>query len=290
MSERDNKNHKLQKSRVILVEKASGEKEPFSEKKLIGSLKRAGADLDVIDHIVSDIKSWMHQGITTQKIYNRAFSLLRSSKYSTASRYKLKKAIMEMGPTGYPFEHLISRVMELQGYETQTGVVVDGRCVTHEVDVIATKEKKQIFVECKYGVSLGKIVSVQVPLYVHSRVNDIIAKREKLSEFKGFTFGGSIATNTRFSTDAIDFGTCNGLNMLAWDYPRGNGLKDIIDREKIYPITVLNHLSKAQKQQLMDKGIVICRQISTDPKVLEPLAMNTRKRNALLKEIKNICF
>jgi len=273
----------------ILVRKASGESQPFSTKKLIASLERAGADFDVIDHIVSDVHSWLTNGVSTKKIYDRAFSLLRSNKYATASRYGLKKAILEMGPTGYPFEHLISKVMELDGYTTQTGIVVDGFSVTHEVDVIATKNKQQVLVECKYGQSAGRIVSVKVPLYIHSRVNDIVRKRQTMPEFEGFTFQGGIATNTRFTTDAIDYAKCYNLWLLAWDYPVGKGLKDIIDREKIYPITVLNSITKAQKQQLMDNGVVICRQIVDEPKVLDRLQLNNRKLNELLSETKNIC-
>lgn len=273
----------------ILVRKASGESQPFSTKKLIASLERAGADFDVIDHIVSDVHSWLTTGVTTKKIYDRAFSLLRSNKYTTASRYGLKKAILEMGPTGYPFEHLISKVMQLDGYTTQTGIVVDGYSVSHEVDVIATKNKQQVLVECKYGQSAGKIVSVKVPLYIHSRVNDIIRKRQTIPEFKDFFFQGCIATNTRFTTDAIDYSLCYNLWLLAWDYPVGKGLKDIIDREKIYPITVLNSITKAQKQQLMDKGIVICRQIVDDPKVIDFLQLNSRKLTDLLDETTNIC-
>ncbi|HKM93480.1 MAG TPA: ATP cone domain-containing protein [Prolixibacteraceae bacterium] len=273
----------------VMVRKASGEEEKFSTKKLIASLERAGADFDVIDHIVNDVHSWIFDGVTTRKIYDRAFSLLRSNKFATASRYGLKKAILEMGPTGYPFEHLISRVMELGGYSTQTGIVVDGFCVTHEVDVIATKNKQQVLVECKYGQSAGRVVSVKVPLYIHSRVNDIIRKRQTLPEFEGFSFQGCIATNTRFTTDAIDYAKCNNMWLLAWDYPVGQGLKDIIDRERIYPITVLNNLNKAQKQQLMEVGVVVCRQIHAEPKVLDSLQLTSRKLSALLNEVKNIC-
>lgn len=272
-------------SKTIFIKKASGEKEAFSPEKLKGSLERAGADLEVIDQIVRDIKSWISDGITTKKIYNRAFQLLRSNKYTTASRYKLKKAITELGDTGFPFEHLISRVMETQGYSTETGIVVQGRCVTHEVDVIATKGKHQILTECKYAQDAGKPVNVKVPLYIHSRVEDIVKKREQLPEFEGFSFTGCIATNTRFTSDSIDYGECNNMYLLAWDYPHGNGLKDIIDRNKIYPITVLHKLTKDQKQKLMNKGIVICRQISTNPDVLKPLQLTEKRTSDLLNEI-----
>lgn len=276
-------------SNMVMVKKASGDEEPFSQNKLIESLQRAGADDEVIAQITADIQSWLFDGVTTKSIYTRAFTLLRSKTNSTASRYKLKNAIMELGNTGFPFEHLVSRIMETKGFSTETGVIVQGRCVTHEVDVIATKNHEQYLVECKYSQSPGKPVNVKVPLYVHSRVEDIIKKRESTPEFTGFEFTGGVATNTRFTSDSIDYGTCNNMYLLSWDYPKGNGIKDIIDRERIYPLTVLNNLTKAQKQLLMDKGIVICRQIKSNPDLLNQLNLTTRKKNSLIKEIDILC-
>lgn len=275
-------------NKVVTIKKASGEEEPFSVNKLKQSLRNAGAEEEIIEQVAEDVNSWIYDGVTTAKIYGRAFSLLRKKKNYTASRYKLKKAIMELGPTGFPFEHFIGKILEVQGFKTEVGQVVNGKCVTHEVDVIATQDKNQYFVECKYGTSQGKIFSVQVPLYIRSRVNDIIDKRKEDDRFKDFTFHGWVVTNTRFSTDAINYGTCSGLHLLSWDYPAQNSLKDLIDRDKIFPITVLHNLTNAQKQQLMEKGIVICRQISEHPEVLEPFQIRPRKLNSLRKEISDL--
>jgi len=279
---------KKQNEQTVFIKKASGEKEPFDVRKLKNSMRRAGAEEEIIEQVAEDISSWIYDGVTTQKIYARAFSLLKKKKYYAASRYKLKKAIMELGPTGYPFEHLIGKVFEARGFKTEIGQVVNGNCITHEVDVIATQAKEQYFVECKYGTSPGKIFSVQVPLYIRSRVNDIIDNRSADEQFKEFSFFGWVVTNTRFSTDAINFGTCSGLQLLSWDYPAENALKDIIDRQKIFPITVLHNLTKAQKQQLLEKGIVVCMQIRENPEVLTPFQIKPRKLNSLLKEIDDL--
>lgn len=277
-----------QSNSTILIRKASGEEEPFRVNKLKQSLRNAGAEEEIIEQVAGDIESWITEGVTTQKIYARAFSLLRKKRKLVASRYKLKKAIMELGPTGYPFEHLIGKVMELKGFVVEVGKIIQGMCVSHEVDVVATKEKKQYFVECKYGRSAGKTVNVQVPLYIRSRVDDIVNQRKSSGRFEGYEFGGWIVTNTRFSSDAIDYGKCSGLNLLSWDYPTGKGLKDIIDQAKIYPITVLHNLTKNQKQNLMDRGIVICRQIIEKQEVLNDFQLPERQYKDLIKELKNI--
>jgi Holliday junction resolvase-like predicted endonuclease len=272
----------------ILVRKASGDEEPFSAEKLKSSLRNAGADEDIVEDVTMDILQWIYEGVTTRKIYSRAFLLLQQKKNHLAARYKLKKAILELGPTGYPFEHFVGKILEYKGYSTLVGQIVKGCCVSHEVDVIATSGNEQHLVECKYSQSAGKTVSVQVPLYVRSRVNDIIKKQQESEQYQGFTFYGWVVTNTRFTTDAIDYGNCCGLRLLSWDYPADKGLKDIIDREKIYPVTVLNQLSNIRKKILLEKDIVICRQLIEKPEVLEYLQLTTKEYRSLMNELEAI--
>lgn len=220
-------------SNTPLIKKADGELQAFSPNKLANSLRRAGAADYLIEEIVEDIESWLVEGTTTRKIYSRAFVLLRRKKRSLAGRYSLKKAIMELGPTGFPFEHFMGHVFQSQGFKVETGQVLQGKCVTHEVDVVATGEKEQHFVECKYYNSQGKYASVQVPLYIRSRVNDLINVHESKPEYEGFTFHGWIATNTRFTSDAMNYGLCSGLKLISWDYPNGESIKAIVERESL---------------------------------------------------------
>src|SRR5690554_3727279 len=270
------------KPKDVNVLKASGETEPFSTAKLISSLKSSGAGQDEIEQVADELINWVYDGITTRQIYKRAYELLQIKRIQLGSRYKLKKAIMELGPTGFPFEYFVARIFEIMGFTTQTGQIMKGCCVAHEMDVIAIRNHEEHLVECKYSQNPGKIVSVQVPLYVRSRIDDIIKHQKELPEYNGFTFHGWVATNTRFSSDAVDYSKCSGLNLIGWDYPQGNGMKDIIDREKIYPITVLTYLTQKQKQYLLNNGIVICRQILITPEVLDPLQLNSTQYNSLL--------
>lgn len=272
-----------------MVKKVSGELEAFSKIKLIRSLERSGADDTVINSIVKEVESLLYDGISSKKIYNMAFGLLRKKQSGTASRYKLKKAMMELGPTGYPFEYFVGEIFRLKGFDVQVGQTLQGQCVTHEVDVVATTGKEQHFIECKYYQRTGKNANVQVPLYIRSRVDDIVRKRNSQAEYAGYSFHGGIVTNTRFTNDAISFGECTGLHLLSWDYPAGNGLREIIDRERIFPITVLTKLSLADKQKLMNQGIVICGQLLETPDVLEITSLDKNKHQKVLNEIKYLC-
>lgn len=270
------------------IKKSSGELEEFSPEKLRRSLLRSGASEDIVESIIEEINGWIYEGVPSKLIYEKAFGMLRKNKLGNAARYRLKKAMMELGPTGHPFEHLVGELFRLRGYEVEVGVVVDGVCVTHEVDVIATKNKHQIFIECKYYQTTGKNANVQVPLYIRSRVNDIIKKRETMPEYKGYTFSGGVVTNTRFTADATAFGDCSGLILISWDFPANKGLKEIIDSEKIFPITALTRLNRGEKVKLMDNGIVLCNQIAENPEILTEIGMESNRRKKILEEVQSL--
>ncbi len=275
-------------SKKILIEKASGEMQVFSREKLITSLRRSGADESVIMEIVKDIEGWITEGMPTHKIYNRAFALLRRRRRTIASRYSLKKAIMDLGPSGYPFEHFIGQLFRRRGYDIEVGKIVDGNCVTHEVDVIASNENFQHLVECKFYNSPGKHAGVQVPLYIHSRVNDIVKFRKNLPAYHNFTFQGWVVTNTRFTSDALDYGLCCGLKLLSWDYPSNNSLREIIEDMNVFPVTVLTHLTKQAKTELLNKGIVLCSQISEQPDVLDSTGLQQNKIPKVIQEVEDL--
>lgn len=278
-----------QTDKTILVRKASGEKEPFAVSKLQQSLRNAGAEDDLIDLISSEIGQWIYHGVSTHEIYSRAFSILRKNKIKASFRYKLKKSILQFGATGYPFEHLVAQVLEKQGFRTSVSQFMEGRCVTHEVDVFAEKDKSQRFIECKYSSNQTKQISIQTPLYIQSRMIDIIQKRKEMKAFRNYSFSGWLVTNMRLSEDSLTYAKCAGLNVLSWNYPEGDGLKDMLDRAEIYPVTLLNYLRTDEKRHLVEKGIVVCEQILQNPKVLDALNLPAKKRASLMQELGVIC-
>lgn len=273
----------------LLIRKQTGELEPFSREKLVRSLVTSGATEGDVRGIIEDIESWFQDGMPSKRVYNRAFQLLRHNKGAAAARYKLKKAMMELGPTGYPFEILVGEVYRRLGYDVKVGQTLQGHCVTHEVDVVARKGDDLHFIECKYYQHTGKNANVQVPLYIRSRVDDLIRHYQGLPDYAGVTFHGGIATNTRFTADAISFGECTGLNLISWDYPQGRGLKELIDLEGIFPITVLTRLQTAEKQALLNQDIVLCRQLGEDLTILASLGMEERRISKVAEELRSLC-
>ncbi|MBQ4820943.1 ATP cone domain-containing protein [Aquimarina sp. MMG016] len=265
--------------------KSSGEKVKFSLHKLRNSLKRSGADEKVVEQIIDKVLDELYQGITTKEIYNRAYALLKKKKSFFASKYKLKKAIYELGPTGFPFERFIAAILQYSGYEVKVGQIIKGKCVSHEVDVIARKNGKYILIECKFHSEEGRNCNVKVPLYIHSRFQDVIALHQNQDFVNMIPDEGWVVTNTRFTKDATQYGECSGLYLLSWDYPKENSLKDRVDRLGLYPITVSTLLTNREKQFLLSRDVVLCKQLIGDVFYLDHLGISEQRKQKILKEI-----
>lgn len=274
---------------TVNVTKASGEKQEFNPSKLRRSLANAGASKELIDHISGSVKEILYEGITTQKIYKEAFRQLKIESKKSAGRYKLKEAILELGPTGYPFEKFVAELLNRMGYQTEVGVSVQGDCVTHEIDVLATKENEHFMIECKFHNRKENTCNVKVPLYIQSRFLDV--KKNWMSQpgHENKDHIGWIVTNTRFTTDAEKYGECVGLRLLSWDYPKGNGLKDLITRVGLHPVTSISSLSKQDKEMLLETDVIFCSQLHEKPELLQKIGIENRKANRIMKEVAAIC-
>lgn len=273
----------------IDIVKSSGERVKFSLDTLRNSLKHSGASNDLVEQIVNTVQEEVYEGISTREIYNRAYALLKKKKSVFASKYKLKKAIYQLGPTGFPFERFVRAILEYSGYSAITDTIMNGICVTHEIDVVAEKNGQTTIIECKFHGEEGRKCNVKVPLYIHSRYRDVKAHWDTKKSKTKTMENGWVVTNTRFTKDAIKYGTCAGLYLLSWDYPTNNGLKDRIDRLGLYPITVSTLLTNREKQFLLGRDIVLCRQLFKDKFFLDHLGISAIRKKKILDEIGQLC-
>lgn len=273
----------------IIITKASGEKSSFLPEKLRRSLHHAGANKETIEAIMVEIESDLYDGISTGQIYKTAFRLLKNRSGPLAARYKLKAAIMELGPSGFPFEKYVATILQEQGYRVQTGVIVQGKCVKHEVDVIAERAEQHFMIECKYHNQPGTVCDVKIPLYIHSRFNDVKAGLVQLPDHDVKLHQGWVVTNTRFTSDAIQYGLCAGLHLLGWNYPVKGSLNEQIDNLGLYPVTCLTTLSRNEKQKLLDNKIVLCREICEHPEVLKQAGVSKIRLKSVLEEGHQLC-
>jgi len=269
--------------------KHSGKIVDFNRDKLKQSLLRSGAEKSVVEDVVRNIEKEMYEGMPTKKIYKIAFALLKKSCKSNAARYNLKAAIQQLGPAGFFFEKFIARVFEAGNYKTKTNLLLQGKCVSHEIDVALKKHDTIWMTECKFHNSKEANSDVKVTMYILSRFNDlkdnthsIFGQHDKVSRCL-------IATNNRFTTDAITFANCSGLELLSWDYPNENSLKSTIDEQGLYPVTCLTTLSLVEKEKILIMDVILVQELLDNPGVLERISISPNRIKNVLKEASGLC-
>lgn len=272
---------------MLYIRKSSGEKQRFNLHKFRRSLLKAGAQEKDIKKIVHRIKK--EKPKSTQRIHEIATEMLQKENPPVADRYNLKRALMELGPHGYPFEQFVAHLFSLQGYTAQTNQVIPGACVDHEVDVVAQKNNHHYVIECKFHNRTGMKSDVQVTLYVQARFEDIHEawkqKEQKQQEFHQVW----VVTNTKFTSEAIKYGLCKNMKLLGWGYPAKNSLAELIQKHDLFPITTLTSLTKYQKRAFLKKGLVLCKQARDHQKTLAQLGLKPRAIQKIISEAEAVC-
>lgn len=273
---------------AILVAKADGEQEPFNPEKLVSSLMRAGAEQSLARAVCRDIEAGLYSGITTQEIYRRAFSKLREARRGAAARYSLKRAILDFGPSGFPFESYISELFRAEGAQTKINQIIAGACVPHEVDVVVEQGGAVTFIEAKFHNAAGFKTDLKTVLYVKARLDDIAAARKN----KGITepMRGLVVTNTKFTALAAQYASCAGVEILGWEEPAGRTLHDRIDKAGLYPITALTTLNRKEKMALLSQKIVLCNAVGADTRGLALAGVTGQKADHVLQEVGALCI
>ncbi|MBX4192230.1 restriction endonuclease [Candidatus Parcubacteria bacterium] len=262
---------------MITVAKADGTHEPYDSDKLIHSLKRSGASQDQADEVAIHIERELRSGMTTNEIYAKAFEHLRTHRRGVAARYSLKRAVLDLGPSGFPFESFIEQLFIAEGYTTKIDQIIKGKCVEHEVDVVMTKDGVITYVEAKFHNTAGFKTDLKTTLYVKARQDDI-GDGQAL-----------IVTNTKFTDHALRYAECQRLELLGWDYPQGNNLHERIEKHQIYPITALTTLGHHEKMALLSQRLVLCKALPNETRALAEAGLTGKKADAVLEEVGALC-
>lgn len=267
--------------------KASGQREPFNIKKFKQSLEKAGASPDLVSQLVKEIQKRTDLE-TTHDIYAFALDRLGKAYRPVAARYNLKNALIDLGPTGFPFEKFIAYIFIFLKYQVKTNQTLQGFCVEHEIDLIAQKNDTHIMLECKFHNRHGLKTDVKVPLYVHGRFDDMKKLWETTEKIKEVHQAG-VVTNTKFTSQAIIYGECTHLLLLSWSYPANNSLAELIDNSGLHPITCLTTLTMKQKKVLVENGLILCKDIQKHKKLLENLKLTPYKIKQVIAEAEGVC-
>ncbi len=264
--------------------KADGSKEVFDPERLVVSLTRAGAGGYTAERIAKTITNTVTPNASSREIYSRAFTLLRKEARPVAARYALRRALLELGPTGHPFEDFISHLYRAEGWKVETRKIMQGKCVQHEVDFYASHSEKNEYLaaELKYHNDPGYKTDLKVALYVKSRFDDIFACDSTVQSCP--INRGILVTNTKFTSEAIAYAECSGVELLGWGYPADNNLFMRMSRAKIYPVTALTGFSNAEKRMLIERGIITVDDVLKDRRIFEMLHMQSEQVGEILAE------
>jgi Holliday junction resolvase len=262
--------------------KASGKKQKFKRKKLEQSLKRAGIHPQLAEKVSRKIAKKVRPEMSSEKILTQVAYELQKEKPILAARYNLKRAIMELGPTGYPFERYIAEILKEYGYAVRVGKIIKGHCVSHEIDVVAKKQKQYFMVECKYHNSRGIRSDTKTALYIFARFLDV----------KNIFHQGWLVTNTKCTSEAVRYAKCVGLKIISWKYPKNESLEYLIEKKELYPITVLPSLTRYNREKLIQKDIILAKDLLkySINDLIRQVGLQSNIAKKLQKETRELCL
>jgi hypothetical protein len=266
------------------IVKHSGNIVDYNPEKLKLSLLKSGASNQEVETILQTIEGEIYEGISTKQIYKMAFSLLKKASHSHAARYNLKEAIRLLGPAGFFFEKYIARLFAEEKYQTLTNFLLQGKCVSHEIDVLIKKDNLISMVECKFHMGKDANSDVKIPMYILSRFNDLRDKKHTIYTRNDILSKCWIVTNNRFTSDAIAFAKCSKLDLLSWNYPEKDNLKTKNDTNHLYPVTCLTTLSLAEKDKLLVMDVILVKEIINNSECLERIGLSSNRIKNVLKE------
>lgn len=266
---------------ALSILKRSGKSEEFNKNKLQYSLICSGATKEQSKRITAKVYASCTEGMSSIKIFNHAFRLLKKESKVIAAHYSMPKAILQLGPDGFHFEKFIASLFNAQGFSVKTDQIIKGHCVQHELDVIAKKkdQKQNIYCECKFHNKLTIKNDIKTALYVNSRALDL--KENPKCDITEFW----LISNTKFTKDTIEYAKCVGLHLLGPNYPQHNALADLAKKTHIHPITSLTSIKKSQAREFLKKGIVLTHDIKRFPQIFESINLSTEQRENILSEV-----
>jgi hypothetical protein len=270
----------------VMVKKGDGSLEQFDINKLQRSLGRSGASSSAVEEVSEFIMSKIKDNMSTSEIYTMAFREMRKIQPGAAARYNLKAALFKLGPEGYPFETFVGALLKGRGYSTLLRQNVNGKCINHEIDIIAErpamngKPKKKCIIECKFHNSMGTLCRIQTALYSWARYLDVHEQNRDITE-------GWLVTNTKFSLDSIQYSNCVGLRLLGWGFPRAESIQIRVEEKRLYPITILPSMDKRALSLLHNAEVILVPELAKESaEHLSTLGIPLNKAEKLIDEAK----
>ncbi|HUK27547.1 MAG TPA: ATP cone domain-containing protein [Candidatus Acidoferrales bacterium] len=242
----------------MYVRKFDGSTQQFDKNRIIASCLRNGASQETAYTVADRIENESYDGMRTKEILDLVWQYLGEHHPDSRIRIDLRLALSLL-KSKPDFEEYASLILKDLGYSVQSNVIVKGKCIEHEIDAIAQKDTRTLYVEVKHHDQAHTYTPLEVSMKVWATHQDLIAGR-KLG-YHNFDFTNAlIICNTKFTDHARRFADCVGIDRIGWKSPPSNSLDGIIESRRLYPITILRGERRLQRL-LLDNGIVLLRQL-----------------------------
>lgn len=198
----------------IFVTKYGGEKQKYSQEKVLGSIIRSGIEKSKALNVLMNVEGKLFDGISTQELYRIVAEEIgkRGLKIGLHT-YKLREALARMG--SFDFEKFVQKILEKDGYECAYNIIVGGECVEHQVDVIAQKQQQLYYVEVKHHSNYHRNSGLGTVCEVQARLEDM---KKGYGKNKYDFSQGWLFTNTKISDHAKQYAKCKNLRLTSWRY------------------------------------------------------------------------
>ena len=77
----------------------------------------------------------------------------------------------------------------------------------------------------------------------------------------GLKYKSILVTNAKFTAQVIKYSKYVGVDLLGWKHPQGGGLERLIEKNQLYPITILPSVSHGLARILIDQKIVLVKDV-----------------------------
>ena len=244
---------------MIHVRKANGRLEPYDRSKVLRTLLHLGFRGSEAEKLEKAVSEKVYDGMPTSELLSLIYELAGKSRPELAHLRDIREAISLLRPKP-DFEEYARMILRAAGYLVEPGRVLEGRCVSHEIDGIAFKDEEVFAVEVKHHVNHHAYTGLGTVLELWAALEDL--KEGFRLGLHPYRFTSAILVcNTKISLHAERYARCKGMMYMGWRYPRAFALGDIASEKKLYPITMLKTLPRDIIERLGDRGIVTLDQL-----------------------------
>jgi len=124
-------------------------------------------------------------------------------------------------------------------------------------------------------------------MYAYARLLDIKDGQKNQKDNQYIMW---VVTNTKFTSSAIRYAKCKGIKLVGWSYPRGNSLEKMIEKKKLYPITILPSITPELLALFAAEKMVLAQDILpySVTELVEGLKVTKKQAQLLLSEAQQL--